>query len=326
MTAAQLHTASVATTVLATSVTVPITATTAGSTLILMFAIGDNDEAITSVTSAGTPTWTKVDNDPTNGSITYWGTGIATGTVSVVVNLAGSDRHNVVEVNEWSGLATFEGAATVKTTTTGTTWTSNSYTTTNATDVVIGWVSGFPTGFSGTTTVTPTGAWTLNATTQITGDNFLRSGYQVVAATASFTFSGTTSQSAETLMHVLAFTQTGGTNVDVTAHASPARAVSSNAVVSTTSNVDVSAGAAVMRAISSAATVETGSIVNILVTAHAAIARMMSSAASVTAGSFTPPVWVLASIAQRTLAETDPDFQNWANVDRNTRWTDPENN
>lgn len=349
MAAAQLNHASVATTVSTASPAVTIAPTTAGSTLILMFAIGDGDKAISSITSAGTPTWTKVDNDPTNGSVTYWGTNIATGTVLVTVNLASADVHNVIEVNEWSGLASFEGSATVKTTTTGTTWTSNSYTTTHTSDVVIGWVSGFPTGFSGTTTVTPTGAWTLNATTQISGDNFLRSGYQVLTSTGSFTYSGTTSQSAETLMHVLAFVQTGGTSVDISGAAAVARAVSSTATVETAANVDLVGHAAVARAVSSLATVLAGgtsvdlvghaavaravsSLATVEITAnvdlvgHAAVARAVSSLAAVSVTSVAPPVNAGAQIAQRIFAEIYDDFQNWSDPDRNGPWTNPEFN
>lgn len=179
------------------SITVPLTnGTASGSTLILFCSGGDNDEDVTGISPG---TWTNAIEDDTTDAVTVWtGTGVPAGTASLTVTLESADNHNQFYVDEWAGALTFEGASVpVDTTGATTSWASKAYTTTNANDIVYGYVTGWPNAGGAAITPSPSGSWINHPAQDDTSSGiFSLVSYQTPSATGSFTFSGTSTVSS----------------------------------------------------------------------------------------------------------------------------------
>jgi hypothetical protein len=129
---------------------VTITSSTAGNCLVAVIAVGSQTAALTSVVDSTSTTWTVAStgyNSGTNTRIEIWyRTNVPAGITTVTANKAATSRL-VLNVSEWSGVATTtpvdvaSGSNTGVGNASGTAHVGPSQTTTNAEDVVIQGIS-----------------------------------------------------------------------------------------------------------------------------------------------------------------------------------------
>jgi hypothetical protein len=192
-----------------TAFAVTIPASTAGSTFVIFYEAGNNDNALSSVTG-GSGTWSQKQSENSANTVSCWGllTGVSAGTTTLTFNLAATDSPTVVifEVANLSGA--IDQNSTIKDTSTTTTVTGNTITTTNPVDLVIGAILGWPPA-GGAVTVTPTSSGYTNQTAIVNssangGHNYIQTGYQVTSATGTFGYNATTNQNTTSATYVIA--------------------------------------------------------------------------------------------------------------------------
>lgn len=188
----------------ATTFAVTIPSSTAGSTFVIFYESGNNSATITSITG-GSGTWSQKQNNVATASA--WGvlSGVSAGTTTLTFNLSTADSPVVAiyEVANTSGVV--DQNATIKDSTSVTTITSNTITTANAEDIVIGTIIGWPdSGTLPTVTITSSGytnqSLIANSTT---GNSMIKTGYRLESATGTFGYNATTSNATTSATYVV---------------------------------------------------------------------------------------------------------------------------